>query len=319
MAESKPKGRAKAEIEDEISQSVYINPLTDFGFKKLFLDKDLMIAFLNDVVGAKIKDITYQPNEGLGEFKEERIVVFDLMCTTDKNEYFIVEMQLGRQTFFRDRALFYASHAIRKQAPKRKYWNYELKAVYIVSVLDFITFSEDTAKDKVVERVYLYRENANMRYSDKLNMIFVELPKFNKEVTELRSNTDIWLYLLKNTYRLQGSPKEITGEIFKRFLELAEIKQLTSTEMETYRESLRHNNYLRDMANCERIEGHMKGRTEGLAEGLLKGRMEGRTEGSIERSRQIAIRLLQKKMSIDDVAALTDLTKEQVQKLQKNN
>jgi len=85
--------------------------------------------------------------------------------------------------------------------------------------------------------------------------------------------------------------------------------------METYRESLRHNNFLRDMASCERIEGHMKGRSEGLAEGLLKGCMEG----SIERSRQIAIRLLQKKMSVDDVAALTDLTKEQVRELQKSN
>jgi len=139
----------------------------------------------------------------------------------------------------------------------------------------------------------------------------ISLPKFNKEATELKTNTDIWLYLLKNTYRLKDSPKEITGKIFKRFLELAEIKQLTSTEMETYRESLRHNNFLRDMASCERREGRMEGRME--------GRTEGRTEGSIEKSMEIAIRLLQKKMSIDDIVSLTDLTKEQVGELQKSN
>ena len=293
------KVKAKPEIEDEIISSVYINPLTDFGFKKLFLNKDLMIAFLNDVVGANIKDITYQPSESLGEYKEERIAVFDLLCLTDKDEYFIVEMQLGRQTFFKDRVLFYASHGIRKQAPKRKYWNYELKAVYIVSILDFITFAEETVSNEVVERVYLYREKANTSYSDKLNMIFIELPKFNKQIQELRSNTDIWLYLLKNTYNLKSAPKEITGKIFKRFLELAEIKQLTSTEMETYKKSLRHNNYLRDMASCERREGRMEGRME-------------------ERN-LFAIRLLQKKMSIDDVVSLTDLTKEQVRELQKGN
>ena len=295
--------KEKANIEDEITSSVYINPLTDFGFKKLFLNKELMIAFLNDLVDANIKDITYQPTEQLGEYKEERIAVFDLLCTTDKNEYFIVEMQLGRQIFFKDRALFYASHAIRKQAPKRKHWNYELKAVYIVSVLDFIIFSEETASNEVIERIHLYREKANKLYSDKLNMIFVELPKFNKQVKELKNNTDIWLYLLKNTYKLKGAPKEITGKIFKRFLELAEIKQLTSTEMETYKESLRHNNFLRDMASCERQEG--------IAEGLRKGRTEGQME--------IATRLLQKKMSIDEVVSLTDLTKEQVRELQKSN
>jgi len=87
------KAKKETDIEDEVISSTYINPLTDFGFKKLFLNKDLMIAFLNDVVGASIKDITYQPTEGLGEYKEERIAVFDLMCTTDNDEYFIAEIQ----------------------------------------------------------------------------------------------------------------------------------------------------------------------------------------------------------------------------------
>jgi len=101
-------------------QSVYINPLTDFGFKKLFLNKELLIAFLNDVIATNIKDITYLPTEGLGEYKEERATNFDLLCTNDNDEYFIVEMQSGHQTNFRDRVLFYASQVIRKQAPRKK-------------------------------------------------------------------------------------------------------------------------------------------------------------------------------------------------------
>ena len=220
---------AKTKTEDEILPSVYINPLTDFGFKKLFLNKDLLIAFLNDVIGTDIKDIQYQPTESLGEQFDERKAVFDLLCTTETGEYFIVEMQLGKQTYFQDRVLFYASHAIRKQAPRKKRWNYELKAVYVVSILDFITFKEDTAKDEVIERIYLYREKAGKRYSGKLNLVFVELPKFNKQVTELRNNTETWLFLLKNAFELNTCPPEITGKIFKRFLELAEVKQLTQT------------------------------------------------------------------------------------------
>ena len=154
-----------AKTDDEIIPSVYINPLTDFGFKKIFLNKDLLIAFLNDVIGTGIKDIQYQPTEGLGEYKDERIAVFDILCTTETDEHFIVEMQVGHQLYFQDRALFYASHAIRKQAPRKKYWNYELKAVYLVAILDFITFTENTAKNEVIERAYLYREKARKRYS----------------------------------------------------------------------------------------------------------------------------------------------------------
>jgi hypothetical protein len=64
--------------ENELVPSMYINPLTDFGFKKLFLNKDLLIAFLNDIVGTNIKDIQYQPTESLGDQFQERTAVFDL-------------------------------------------------------------------------------------------------------------------------------------------------------------------------------------------------------------------------------------------------
>jgi predicted transposase/invertase (TIGR01784 family) len=172
-------------VDRELEQSVYINPLTDFGFKKLFQKKELMIHFLNDVVRADIKEIQYEPTEGLGAYPRERKVVFDILCTTNDGEHFIVEMQLGEQTWFRDRALFYASHAIRKQAPRKKDWNFSLKTVYVVAILNFTAFKEPEAKNIVIERVFLYRENAKRRYSDTLNMVFVELPKFRKKAVEL--------------------------------------------------------------------------------------------------------------------------------------
>ncbi|MCL1932986.1 MAG: Rpn family recombination-promoting nuclease/putative transposase [Candidatus Azobacteroides sp.] len=303
--------KIKTKTEDEIVNSIYINPLTDFGFKKLFLNKELLIAFLNDVVGTSIKDIQYQATEGLGEQIEDRTAIFDLLCITDTNEYFIVEMQLGKQTYFKDRVLFYASHVIRKQAPRRKYWNYELKAVYVVSILDFITFAESSTNNEVIERVYLYREKAKKRYSNKLNLIFIELPKFKKQVSELKNNTDVWLFLLKYTSELNACPTEIKEKIFKRFLELAEIQNLTSMEMETYKKSLKQNRFLRDMANCVKEDGRMEGRME--------GKMEGRMEGRMEERRQIAARLLQRKTSVEEVVSLTDLTKEQVQELLKQN
>ena len=280
-----------AKKEKEEVPSVYMNPLTDFGFKKLFQDKDLLIAFLNDVIGTNIKKIKYRPNEGLGEYKEERAIVFDLYCTTNNDEYFIVEMQMGSQPYFENRALFYAAHAIRKQGVRKKNWDYKYKTVYVVAILDFIIFKEKAAENEVIERVYLYRENGKKRFSDKLNFVFIELPKFKKQASELQNNTETWLFLLKNAFELETCPQEITGKVFKRFLEIAEVKHLTREEMETYKLSLKNNFYIRNMAKGERMEGEMA------------------------KSRQFVTNCAQDGMPIEKIALYTNLTKEQVQEL----
>ena len=89
--------------------------------------------------------------------------------------------------------------------------------------------------------------------------------------------------------------KQITGKIFKKFLKTAELKQLTPTEMETYNLSLKRNFYLRDIANC--------------------AKMEGRMEGRMERDKQFALRLLKKGTPFEEVIDLTDLSKEQLLEL----
>jgi len=298
-------GEKHTSIDEELEQSVYINPLTDFGFKKLFQKKELMIPFLNDILKVDIKDIQYESTEGLGAYPRERKAIFDILCTTQEGEHFIVEMQLGEQTYFRDRALFYASHAIRKQAPRKKYWNYELKGVYVVSILNFTAFKEEEAKDIIIERVYLYREKAEMSYSKKLNLVFAELPKFHKKVEELKTNTDWWLFLLKHAFELKTPPSEISGDTFRLFLEEAKKEYLTQEEMETYAKSLRQSYEVMDIANFAKFEGRKEGRKEGLIEGLVEG------------EKRITRKLLQKGMGIDEILPITSLTREQIEELLK--
>jgi hypothetical protein len=69
----------------------FIDPLTDFGFKRLFgsePDKDLLIDFLNQLLKDKkfIVDLSYNKNEQSGQVKDSRKVVYDLYCTGDKGE-----------------------------------------------------------------------------------------------------------------------------------------------------------------------------------------------------------------------------------------
>jgi predicted transposase/invertase (TIGR01784 family) len=123
-------------------ESRYINLLTDFGFHKIFgteSNKDLLMDFLNQVIKEEglIVDIKYLNPEQLGDFETDRKAVFDIFCITEKEEYFIVEMQKANQAFFRDRSLYYASLPIQKQALKGD-WNFRLNKVYFVAVLDFV-------------------------------------------------------------------------------------------------------------------------------------------------------------------------------------
>ena len=86
-------------------QERYINPYTDFGFKKLFgteLNKDLLVSFLNALLQGreKIRDITYLNSEHLGVQEADRRAVFDVYCENERGEKFLVEMQKGGAAIF---------------------------------------------------------------------------------------------------------------------------------------------------------------------------------------------------------------------------
>ncbi len=205
-----------------IMNEKYLNPLTDFGFKKLFfneLNKELLIDFLNEIIleQGKITDLQYLSTEQLGDEEINRKAVFDIYCKNEKGEYFIVELQKAKQPYFKDRSLFYATFPIQHQAPKGV-WNFQLKAVYLVAILDFIVFDEfESDQDRIIEQVRLFRETTKTVYSRKLNFIFVELPKFRKQVQELSINVDRWLFSLKNLSKLGSRPLEVQGVYLRNY------------------------------------------------------------------------------------------------------
>ena len=108
----------------------YINPFTDFGFKKIFgeeANKDLLIDFLNELIQDKapILQLSFLKSEQLGSAPTDRKAVFDLYCQNERGEKFIVELQKARQKFFKDRSLYYSTFAIQEQA-KVGDWDFRL-------------------------------------------------------------------------------------------------------------------------------------------------------------------------------------------------
>lgn len=100
----------------------FIDPLTDYGFKYLFgrePNKDLLIDFLNELFDGRkvIADLTYNKNEQAGNRPKSRKMIFDLTCTGENGEQFIIEVQRIHQQYFKDRAVYYSSRLIHDQAP----------------------------------------------------------------------------------------------------------------------------------------------------------------------------------------------------------
>lgn len=257
----------------------YVNPYTDFGFKLLFgtpVNKDLLIGFLNALFRGEqeITDVTYLNAEQLGRAEWDRKAVFDVYCENVKGERFIVEMQKARQKYFKDRSVFYSTFPIREQA-KVGDWDYELKSVYTVGVLNFV-FDEDKDDEEYYHHeVKLMDVGRKEVFYEKLTFIYLEMPKFRKREDELETLFDKWMFVLKNLATLLDRPAALQERVFKRLFETAEIARFSESEMRDYEESLKNLRDLGNVLNTAKEEGRKEGRKEGIETMALRMRDDG--------------------------------------------
>lgn len=279
----------------------YINPLTDFGFKKLFgsePNKDLLIDFLNQILpdNRQVKDLTYASNDKMGRTELDRKAIFDLYCVGKDGERFIVEMQKAKQNYFKDRSVFYASFPIQEQAQKGD-WDYKLEPVYSIGILDFIF--DDHKNDTTLHHIVELKNQRCEVFYDKLKFVYIELPKFKKNEDELETQFDKWLYVLTHLSKLQNRPKKLQERVFKRLFEAAEIAKFTRKELEAYDRSLKYYRDIKNVVDTSHEEGIEKGIEQGREEEKMKIIVTGINEG----------------FSNEALAKLTELSIEEIQKI----
>ena len=275
----------------------YINPFTDYGFKRLFGEepnKDLLFDFLNELLKkeqGKITELKYLKNENLESTELNRKAIFDLYCTNEKGEKFIVELQKTKQKFFKDRTVYYSTFPIREQAVVGSDWNFELKKVYTIAILDFV-FDEDKAqKNKFRYDVKLTEQETKKVFYDKLTFIYLEMPKFNKKADELETRFDKWLFVLKNLHKLDRIPETLKENIFLKLFETAEISKFNQKEYQEYEDSLK---YYRDLKNSLDT---------------------AKEEGKIERNIEIAREMLKNNEAVEKIIKYTGLTEKEINDL----
>jgi len=270
----------------------YINPYTDFGFKKLFgeeASKDLLVDFLNQLLPEKhlIKELVFRNVENNNDTAKERKAIFDIHCISHSGERFVVEMQKAKIKYFKDRALFYTVFPVKEQAEKGD-WNYKLDPIYYIAVLDFY-YDVETEKAKVKRDVKLKDQDCEV-FFDKLHYVFLQMPAFKKEEHELENRYDKWLYFLKNLETFEDIPDILKEPVFEKAFGIAEISNLKADEYTAYQKS--RLSYL-DMVNI----------------------MRTKYEEGIE---SVAIRCLKEDMPIAQIMRITRFSEGEILEIQKN-
>ena len=293
----------------------YVNFYTDFAFKKLFgteVNKDLLISFLNALLQGReeISEITYLNTEHLGTQEYDRRAVFDVYCKNEKGEYFLVEMQKGEQQFFKDRSIYYSTFAIREQAPRGE-WNYGLKGIYTIGILNFCFENTDPS---YYHEVKLLDTKTKEVFYDKLTFIYLEMPKFTKTEAELETLFDKWLYVIRNLASLMERPRALQEKVFQHLFDAAEIAKFDKKERYEYEESLKAYRDLFSVIETAELRGEKRGEEKGRAEGLKEGLAQGLRE--VERNKiSTARKMKQLGMALADIVIVSGLSEEEIQQL----
>lgn len=278
------------------SLGTFINPFTDFGFKKLFgseESKPFLISFLNDLlpITDKIISLEFKNIEKLGVVEEDRRAVFDIYCCDEKHNEFIVELQRAKQEHFQDRAAYYASFLIQDQAKKGK-WNFELTPIYFIGILDFSLAS--------------FSDN-NYLHFGQISDIYTKEVMFKKNEAELANHLEWWLYFLRELVTFDEVPLEFQGDIIEGAFNLAKLANMSHEDRHAYELSLK---YYRDFVNVmdtAKKDAREEGIGIGIEIGIDKGIGIGIDKGEYKKSLEIAKTMLAKNFDIKTIIEITGL------------
>ena len=253
---------------------MFINPKTDFAFKKIFgstTSKDILISFLNAMVYQgkdTIVDLEILDPYQAPKIKGMKDSFLDVKAVLNDRSTVIIEMQVLNVVGFEKRVLYNAAKAYSMQLEVGDDYTL-LNPVIALTITDFEMFPHSS---KVISTFALREKEEMTSYNDDIELVFVELPKFKKSLDLLDSLSDKWIYFLSNANKLQSVPTSMQQEsAINHAFQVAQQSQLTRDELETLEQRAR---VLHDYQNS-------------IAYVKQKAKQEGKQEAALEIARQL--------------------------------
>ncbi len=307
----------------------FLDVKTDLAFKKVFgstESKPILISFLNAILytdqNKKIEDLTIVDPYAIPLLKGMKDSYVDVKAVLNDGTQVIVEMQVLNHAGFEQRILINAAKHYALQLKKGQTYSL-INPVIALTIADFTMFKEEELKDSVLTRFKLLEQQHFIKYSDDIELVFVELPKFNKPFEALETISDQWIYFLKHAGEMEMIPKTFDPCLSEAlsFIDESNMSEAELEEQYKRKEFIYIQKSSLELAKQQGLkkgikEGLEKGIKEGLEKGIKEGLEKGRKEGEIKANEETAIKLLALEMSPEIVAKTTGLSLEHVTQLQ---
>jgi hypothetical protein len=300
----------------------YANILFDDAFKVVVCapgNEELLARIIELMVpGKTVTGLELREKENHGLSVSDKITNFDLFCTSDTGEQFIVEMQFSPQNNYADRMLCYATYPIRAQLSKKlaerrekaekggslDKMDYGLMPVYVISLLDFSIRHEsgDVLENGLVSRYAIRNARNGELMTEALQFVYLELGRLKMtkdEPQQCRTLLEKFAFSLKYMHELPERPVGFEEDILKMLYNAAEFANMPVERQTEYEIVMRNELDIIAEKNYAREEG----------------RVEGRAEGKSKASLEIAEKLLQEGIPIEVVQRATGLSKEEIEEL----
>ena len=275
----------------------YLDPKNDVAFKKLFSNKERLINLLNAILklsdGQRILELDYIPQEQMPLFKSGKRSIFDLKVRDETGRWYIIEMQRTMKVDFIDRVQFYGSYAYVTQI-EQGIAHHDLLPIVVISIIGTKMFPDELP---YINYHQLKETSTNKQYLFSLTYVFIELGKFQED--KIETDIDQWLHLLKCAHEENEPPKDIDSKII--LSAYSDLEQFNWTAEE-------HDAYVRSSLAIAKEE-------EELEDARIEGIELGIQQGTKKRNIEIAKKLLNKNISVGDIIEITNLSKEQIEKL----
>jgi len=297
---------------------IFINPKTDFAFKKIFgseQNPEILISFLNSLLYGGYPRITSL--EIINPYLAPKIqgikdTFLDVKAKLTDETTVIIEMQVLNLSGFEKRILYNAAKAYSIQLEPGDDYTL-LNPVIALTLTDFEMFedlpqviSNFVLKEKKVLTDYLIND---------LELVFVELPKFTKELDELETLADKWIYFIISARGLETIPETMAQvpEIRKAF-EVANQANMTREELDALEQ---REMYIHDQRNAIKL-ALRQGMEQGMEKGIQVGREQGIQLGREQGIQESKVEMARKMLGVvdeDTISQITGLSLEEVRRL----
>jgi len=288
----------------------FADPKNDLAFKKIFGNskhKSILISFLNSVLDFKdakeIVSVELANPYQVPKIPELKETILDIQATNKKGERFIVEMQRKDLGNFTKRSLYYTSKAYVEQLPRGNDYT-SLKKVYFIGIVNFEIFNNTN----FISRHLIINQETSTQDLDDFEFTFLELPKFKKELNELSSILDRWIYFIKNAQDLTLIPDEY--EKIEEFKEAFGVAAQTSWN----KEELKVYEYMA-LKEFDEINALRTAEEKGLQKGLQKGLEKGLEKGKQEEKLEIVKKCIEKGLDSETISMITGVSLDSIENL----